>query len=120
MRPRRTLTSRGEVGSGSMLALGIGASFLLVTFLLIPLLGGLVVHQRLQGATDLAALAAADAASGRQPGYPCMLAENLLSQATFEMLTCRVDGPIAWVIGQAQFGPFALSARARAGPASRR
>jgi secretion/DNA translocation related TadE-like protein len=112
--------SGSDAGSGSMLALGIGASFLLITFLLIPLLGGLVVHQRLQGATDLAALAAADAASGRQPGYPCVLAENLLSQATFSTLTCRVDGPISWVIAQAHFGPFELSARARAGPASRR
>ena len=109
---------RGEDGSGAMLTLGIGASFLILTFLLIPLLGGLVIHQRAQGAADLAALAAADVATGRQPGNPCETAENLVSRAGFLVRECRLEGLISRVTVTTIFGPFELVARARAGPSS--
>lgn len=101
-----------------MLTLGIGASFLILTFLLIPLLGGFVMRQRVQGAADVAALAAADIASGRQPGNPCKSAEFLVSGAGFSVLECRLDGLISRVIVATNFGPFELVARARAGPSS--
>ncbi|GAB2825230.1 hypothetical protein GCM10027022_14870 [Alpinimonas psychrophila] len=105
-------------GSGAMLALGIGASFLILTFFLIPLLGGFVMQQRVQGSADLAALAAADVASGRQAGNPCVLAESLVSRAGFRVLECRIDGLISRVAVATNYGPFELVARARAGPSS--
>jgi len=108
----------GDDGSGAMLALGIGASFLIVTFFLIPLLGGFVMQQRAQGSADLAALAAADIVSGRQPGNPCVLAESLVSRAGFRVLECRIDGMISRVVVATNYGPFELVARARAGPSS--
>jgi secretion/DNA translocation related TadE-like protein len=99
-----------------MLALGIGASFLILTFFLIPLLGGFVVHQRAQGIADLAALAAADAASGRLPGFPCTLAESLVVRDNFSVRECRLEGLVSRVTVSVSFGPFELVARARAGP----
>jgi secretion/DNA translocation related TadE-like protein len=123
VRPTRTLMGsrvwgirEGEEGSGAMLALGIGASFLILTFFLIPLLGGFVVHQRAQGLADVAALAVADAASGRLPGFPCSLAEELVLSRPYRLKECRVDGLISRVVLEASFGPFELTARARAGP----
>ncbi|MBK5238472.1 MAG: flp pilus-assembly TadE/G-like family protein [Actinomycetales bacterium] len=107
-----------DTGSGAMLTLGIGASFLILTFLLIPLLGGFVMHQRAQGVADIAALAAADTASGRQPGNPCVLAETLVSRAAFFLRECRIDGLISRVTVTTTFGPFEIVARARAGPSS--
>jgi secretion/DNA translocation related TadE-like protein len=101
-----------------MLTLGIGASFLIVTFLLIPLLVGFVVQQRVQGAADIAALAAADTASGRQPGNPCQTAEVLVSRSDYFLQECRLDGLISRVIVTTNFGPFELLARSRAGPSS--
>ena len=119
MKERRSETViRDDGGSGAILALGIGASFLILTFFLIPLLGGFVVVQRAQGAADLAALAAADIASGRQPGNPCVLAESLVSGAGFSLLECRLDELISRVTVTTNFGPFELVARARAGPSS--
>ena len=108
----------GDAGSGTMLTLGIGASFLIVTFLLVPLLGGFVIHQRAQGAADLAALAAADVASGRQPGNPCVTAEILVGGAGFSMRECRLEQLISRVTVTTNFGPFEVVARARAGPSS--
>lgn len=120
MRTNRAVNAgkSADEGSGSMLTLGIGASFLILTFLLIPLLGGFVMHQRAQGAADLAALAAADVASGRQPGNPCETAEILVSRAGFSVLECRLEGLISRITVTTNFGPFELVARARAGPSS--
>lgn len=117
MRTARAMTEfHPDTGSGSMLTLGIGASFLILTFLLIPLLGGFVIHQRLQGVADIAALAAADTASGRQPGNPCETAEKISARAAFTVLDCRLAGRISRVTVMTFFGPFELVARARAGP----
>lgn len=104
-----------DTGSGAMLTLGIGASFLILTFLLIPLLGGFVMHQRAQGVADIAALAAADTASGRQPGNPCGTAEIIVSRAGFSLRECRLDGLVSRVTVATHFGPFELAAKARAG-----
>lgn len=116
MCPSRTMTDTAEEGSGSMLALGIGASFLILTIILIPLLGSFVLQQRAQGVADLAALAAADVASGRLPGFPCVLAESLVTRADFLLSECRTDELISRVIVRVSFGPFEVTARARAGP----
>ena len=110
--------SDGEEGSGSILTLGIGASFLILTFLLLPLLGGFVIQQRAQGVADIAALAVADTASGRQPGNPCGTAEIIVARATLTLRECRLDGLISRVIVATDYGPFELTARARAGPSS--
>jgi secretion/DNA translocation related TadE-like protein len=116
--PRAMSKFHPDAGSGSMLTLGIGASFLILAILLIPLLGGFVIHQRLQGVADIAALAAADTASGLQPGNPCKNAENISARATFTVQECRLDGLISRVTVMTVFGPFELVAQARAGPSS--
>lgn len=77
-----------------------------------------MVQHRAQGIADLAALAAADVASGRQPGNPCGIAELLVVRAKVVLRECRLEGLISRVTVTANFGPFELVARARAGPSS--
>jgi secretion/DNA translocation related TadE-like protein len=75
-----------------------------------------VLGQRLAGAADAAALAAADAASGAVPGIPCELAETLAAAASVELAACEIDGLTATVTLAAWFGALPATASARAGP----
>ena len=95
----------GVVAVVVTLTLGLGAA------------GAAAVHaQRLTGAADAAALAAADAASGAVAGFPCARADEIASRASAEVVSCEVEGLIATVRVAAAFGPFPASAVARAGP----
>lgn len=78
----------------------------------------LIAQHRLAGATDAAALAAADAASGWITEEPCELAARVLRSAGAELESCRVDterGHARVLAGLAS--PLRrLHARAHAGP----
>lgn len=82
--------------------------------------GAAAVHsQRLAGAADSAALAAADTLTGLAEGDPCARAEDLAVTAGAVVATCIIDGFIATVTVTAPFGVFPAAATARAGPPPR-
>lgn len=81
---------------------------------------GLVVAAALQGqrvsaTADAAALAAADAASGAIPGYPCERAAHVAGALGAEVIECDLDGLVA-TIAVAAGDVLRTAATARAGP----
>jgi len=75
-----------------------------------------VSSQRLAGAADAAALAAADTASGAVSGDPCGRAGEIAAASGASLEACAVDGLIATVTVSGPFGALAVTASARAGP----
>lgn len=113
---RREVPPRAERGAGSALVLGIVAALVVLTAAAIPLLGALIVHQRVVRAADSAALAAADTLSGRVTGYPCENAERMAGLARTRLDDCRLDELIARAQVSAEYLGMHLAAVARAGP----
>jgi secretion/DNA translocation related TadE-like protein len=103
---------------GSSLAVGIIASTAALTVGLAAVSTASVLGQRLAGAADAAALAAADAASGAVTGVPCERAAQVAEASGALILACDLDGLIATVTVSARFGVLTAAARARAGPPS--
>ncbi len=107
---------RSERGAGSVLALAIVGATTVVLVAVLSLGAALVLRQRVIGAADAAALAAADGASGAVAGAPCGLAERV-AQANHAILgRCVLDGLVATVTVSASFGGVPFSARSTAGP----
>ena len=77
---------------------------------------GLVTLERAESITDQAALEAADAASGRIPGYPCNRAERLAEKNSFQIENCEVQGLIVRVTLQVTVLGISTHTRAKAGP----
>jgi secretion/DNA translocation related TadE-like protein len=102
-----TLAAVAVVGCCASLTLGFAAAGSAAVF-----------GQRLAGAADAAALAAADAASGAVVGVPCELAEHVSAVFGAALTACEVDGLTATVSVSARFGPVTAAASARAGQAS--
>lgn len=79
--------------------------------------GSAAVHsQRLAGAADSAALAAADTLTGLATGDPCVRAGDLAATAGAVVAGCVIDGFVVTVTVTAPFGVFPAAATARAGP----
>ncbi|GAA1123395.1 helicase [Microbacterium aurantiacum] len=79
--------------------------------------GAAAIHsQRLAGAADSAALAAADTVTGLAAGEPCDRAADLAATAGAAVAVCDIDGFVVTVTVTARFGVFPTSATARAGP----
>jgi secretion/DNA translocation related TadE-like protein len=93
-----------------------------VTIAVAAAAGVLVERHRLTGATDAAALAAADAAAGVVPGVPCDEAERVAEANRVRIVTCLVTGADAEVEATSAVGAYAIRASARAGqpPSARR
>ena len=72
--------------------------------------------QRLAGAADAAALAAADTAAGAVPGDPCDRAAEVAVTAGAVVTACEVADLTVTVTVSAPFRQFVATARARAGP----
>jgi len=104
--------------AGTILSVGIVgcAATLAIAFTAVG--AAAVSSQRLAGAADAAALAAADAASGVVEGAPCERAAEIAVAAGSELAACELDGVIATVTVTGTFGRFAATASARAGPPS--
>jgi secretion/DNA translocation related TadE-like protein len=92
------------------------AGVIAVTGFLLVAESGLMTLERAQSVTDQAALEAADAASGRIPGYPCNRAERLASQNNFALEKCEVQGLIARVTLQVTVLGISTQTHAKAGP----
>jgi secretion/DNA translocation related TadE-like protein len=113
---RRWKARGDESGSGSLLAIAIVATLVAATTLVDSVCFAYEVKQRTARAADLAALAAADTASGLVAGYACESAATAaqLNGATLEH--CEVDGGAARVLTRSDYLGIPVSAEARAGP----
>jgi secretion/DNA translocation related TadE-like protein len=105
-----------ESGAGSLLAVGVLASVLAVTSMVITVSLALAVKQRVTGAADAAALAAADTASGAIAGFPCDVAATAARLNGAELVRCEVSGAVATVSARVGYLGFDISVAARAGP----
>ncbi|MBH0131001.1 Rv3654c family TadE-like protein [Salinibacterium sp. NK8237] len=105
-----------EHGSGTILMVGLIATVIAVTALVIPLYWALSVRHALAGATDAAALAAADTASGLIAGYPCDNATRLASANDSLIEDCVVDGRIVTVTASRRILGILVTTSATAGP----
>ena len=101
---------------GSATAVGIVAATATLALGLAAVSGASVFGQRLAGAADAAALAAADAASGAVVGVPCERAEEVTQASALSLTACEVDGLVATVTVSGRLGVLTAEARARAGP----
>lgn len=106
----------GEGGAGSILAVSLIAAILTVLALIAPLTAILLTKANITGAADAAALAAADTATGLNPGVPCMIAASVAHANGANVRQCRADGVIVTVRVSAQILGFTVYATATAGP----
>jgi secretion/DNA translocation related TadE-like protein len=107
---------RSEEGSSAAATLILVGGVISVTSLLLFFGTTFITLERAQSVTDQAALEAADAASGRIPGYPCDRAERLASKNKFQIEKCEMDGLFARVTLQVTILGFWTQTRAKAGP----
>ena len=104
-----------ERGSGSILAVAIVAAVLMLFSLVLPVATVLSAQQRVAGAADASALAAADIAVGIRAGSPCSIAATVAAANTARLDGCLVDGTTATVRVTASVLGFEVSALATAG-----
>ena len=107
---------RSDRGSGPTATLILVGGVISVTSLLLFFGTAFLTLDTAQSVTDQAALEAADAASGRIPGYPCNRAERLAQRNNFQLEKCEVHGLIARVTLQVTVLGFMTQTRAKAGP----
>ncbi len=105
-----------ERGAAAVLALAIVGATTVVLLAVLAMGAALVVRQRVVGAADAAALAAADGASGAVAGVPCELAARVAESNAATLQTCAIDGLVASVMVTASVGAVPVSARSTAGP----
>jgi len=103
-------------GSGTVLVVALVAATIVVAGTALPLSQVVVARVQAAGAADAAALAAADVASGRHPGYPCELAATVAAANGAALGACEVDGLIVTVSVSRGILGFTVGARATAGP----
>ena len=115
-RARVRWSTGDDRGAGAVLALAIVAAVVVLGLAAVGLAGGLAARQRVIGASDLAALAGADAASGAVAGAPCGVASRVAAAGGGQLASCRVDGLVVDVTVAASFSGIALQAHSRAGP----
>ncbi|CAN5400989.1 hypothetical protein BH10ACT6_BH10ACT6_15440 [soil metagenome] len=108
--------ARHDRGAGAVLVLAIVAAVVVLGLSAVGLAGGLAARQRVIGASDLAALAAADAASGAVAGDPCEVAARVLTAGEARLESCHVDGLDVTVTAVGTYSGVPLTARSRAGP----
>lgn len=111
---------RSERGSSAAATLILVGGVISVTSLLLFFGTAFLALDRAQSVTDQAALEAADAASGRIPGYPCDRAERLATEQHFQLEKCELDRMIARVTLKVTILGFSTQTRAKAGPKNER
>jgi secretion/DNA translocation related TadE-like protein len=111
-----SVNGASERGAGTVLGLAILGAFLALTLMLVPAWAMLAVKQRIAGAADAAALAAADARLGVVGDYPCPLAATVAAANGATLTACAVDGLVVTVAVSAQIGGIKVTAMATAGP----
>jgi secretion/DNA translocation related TadE-like protein len=84
--------------------------------MLVPVWALLAAKQKLAGAADAAALAAADARLGVVGDYPCPLAATVAHANGATLTACAIDGLVVTVAVWGQVGGIKVTAVATAGP----
>lgn len=107
---------RGERGSASVVIVGLMAGIAALTSLAIPLYSALAMKQSVAAAADAAALAAADVAVGRAPGFPCEVATRVAAANGASVTACKVDGLVATVSASRFLLGIPVVSTATAGP----
>ncbi|MEJ3404910.1 Rv3654c family TadE-like protein [Rathayibacter sp. YIM 133350] len=106
-----------ERGAGTVLAVAVIGTVATVAISMAAVLGVFVVRQRVAGAADAAALAAADVASGALPGASvCEAAAQVLAANGASLAECDVEGETVSVGAAIPWTTFLVAARSRAGP----
>ena len=100
----------------SVVSVGLIAGIAALTALSLPIYSALAVKQSVAAAADAAALAAADVAVGRAPGYPCEVATGVAAANGASVVACELDGLVATVTVARPLLGVPISARATAGP----
>ena len=107
---------RDERGAGVVLALAIVGVVVLLATAMVGLGAVLAVRQRVIGAADAAAVAAADVAIGIAPGDPCTVAAHVAAAGGARVQRCALDGLVVTVTVAGSAAGIPISALARAGP----
>ena len=105
-----------DLGAGTVLAIALVSVVVVFGLAGVSLAGGLTARQRLIGAADLAALAAADAASGAIVGVPCEVAAAVARGNGARLAGCEPEGLVVSVTVSGSFAGIPITAAARAGP----
>ena len=111
-----TAGSRDDRGAGAVLAIALVMAVVVVGLAGVGLAAALSARQRVIGAADLAALAAADAASGAIAGVPCEVAAAVARGNGARLTNCEGKGLVLSVTLSESFAGIPISAAARAGP----
>jgi secretion/DNA translocation related TadE-like protein len=109
---------RDDRGSGAVLAVAMVMAAVTVGLSGVTLAAALTTRQRVIGAADLAALAAADAASGAIPGAPCRVAAGVARANAARLAGCRADSLVVTVTVVGSFAGIPIQAHSTAGPPS--
>ena len=107
---------RDDNGAGAVLALALLMAVVTIGLSGVVLASALTARQRVIGAADLSALAAADAASGAIAGAPCDVAAGVATANNARLATCHADGLVVSVTVVGSFAGIPIEAHSRAGP----
>jgi secretion/DNA translocation related TadE-like protein len=110
------VTLRNDRGAGAVLALALVMAVVVIGLAGVTLAAGLSARQRIIGAADLAALAAADAASGAIGGMPCRVASDVAGANGTRLAGCETAGLVVTVTVAGSFAGIPIEARSTAGP----
>jgi len=105
-----------ERGSATVMSIGVLAAMAVLASGVATLAAAVEVKHRVSSAADLAALAAADVASGRRAGAPCPEAERVAEANRAHLSDCSVQGAVVTVTVSSAFLGFGVTSDARAGP----
>lgn len=109
------LNEKGSAPAAMMMLLGATVSLFLVVVVGAHVL---ITLTSTQNSTDRAALAAADAASGRIAGYPCELAQEIADISGVALTSCNIEGLVSRVTMKVSIYGFQIQTRSQAGPKS--
>lgn len=116
MTPHLTTGLRDDRGAGAVLALALVMVVVTIGLSGVAVASALTARQRVVGAADLAALAAADAASGAIGGRPCQVASAVATGNRARLTACESDGLVVSVTVSGEFAGIPIAAHSRAGP----
>lgn len=116
--PRRRFgdTLRADRGSGAVLAIALVLAVVVIGLAGVSLAAALSARQRVIGAADLAALGAADAASGAIGGVPCQVATGVARANGGRLAACTATGLVVTVTVVGSFAGIPIEAHSTAGP----
>lgn len=109
---------RRERGSGSVLALCLVATCILVVNIVFVGFGAYVAYARAASVSDLASITAADVLVGRIAGIPCEQAQYVTTVNGLELVECVIEKDTfnVYVRVREVYLGFTVEGQSRAGP----